>query len=78
MLAPAPCVTDPEEGARNAAILVGMVVSCKLAGVDLFAWFRDALTRVSNHSASRVHELIPREWKPRFCPQATPAAPAAA
>jgi len=67
-----------EQGARNTAILVSLVVSCKLAGVDPFAYFRDVLTRVSTHPASRVHELIPREWRLRFGPQSTPAAPAAA
>jgi transposase len=66
-----------EQGARNAAILVGLVVSCKLAGVDPFAYFRDVLTRVSTHPASRVHELIPREWKLRFGPQTAPAVSAA-
>lgn len=64
-----------EEGARNAAILFSVIVSCKLAGVDPFAYLRDVLTRISTHPADRIHELIPREWKKRFGSQAaTPAA----
>jgi len=64
-----------ENGARNAAILFSIVVSCKLAGVDPFAYLRDILARLPNHPADRIHELIPREWKKRFGPQATtPAA----
>ncbi len=64
-----------ENGARNAAILFSIVVSCKLAGVDPFAYLRDILTRLQNHPADRIHELIPREWKKSFGPQATtPAA----
>ena len=64
-----------ENGARNAALLFSIVVSCKLAGVDPFAYLRDILTRLQNHPANRIHELIPRDWKKRFSPQAaTPAA----
>jgi transposase len=63
------------EGACNAAILFSIVVSCKLAGVDPFAYLRDVLTRIPTHPADRIHELIPREWKERFGPQsATPVA----
>ncbi len=67
-----------EDGARNAAVLFSVVVSCKLAGVDPFAYLKDVLIRISTHPADRVHELIPREWKKRFGPHADPATPAAA
>lgn len=69
------------DGARNAAVLFSVIVSCKLAGVDPFAYLRDVLTRIQSHPADRVNKLIPREWKKRFgaqTPPATPAAPAAA
>lgn len=67
-----------EQGARNAAILFSVVVSCKLAGVDPFAYLKDVLTRISTHPADRIHELIPAEWKKRSASQISPAAPAAA
>ncbi|MEW6197808.1 MAG: transposase domain-containing protein [Planctomycetota bacterium] len=57
-----------EGGAENAAILYSLVVSCKLAGVDPFAYFRDVLMRIHSHRAERSSELIPREWKTRFGP----------
>lgn len=57
-----------ESGAENAAILYSLVVSCKLAGVDPFAYFRDVLIRIRTHPAERIAELIPREWKTRFGP----------
>lgn len=63
-------------GARNAAILYSIVVSCKLAGVDPFAYLRDILIRLYDHPADRIHELIPREWKKRFAPQAATSAAA--
>jgi transposase len=55
-----------EGGAEHAAILYSLVVSCKLAGVDPFAYFRDVLLRIHTHPAERIAELIPREWKTRF------------
>ena len=67
-----------ENGARNAAILFSLVVSCKLAGVDPFAYLRDILPRLDSHPANRIHELIPREWQKRFAPQTSPATPAVA
>ena len=67
-----------EDGAGSAAILFSLVVSCKLAGVDPFAYFRDVLMRIHTHPAERVTELIPREWKTRFAPATpTPAQSAA-
>jgi transposase len=69
-----------ETGAEDAAILFSIVVSCKLAAVDPFAYLRDVLTRIHSHPADRIHELAPRQWKPRFGagapnhPHAQPAA----
>jgi hypothetical protein len=60
-----------EGGAEHAAILYSLVVSCKLAGVDPFAYFRDVLMRIHTHPAERIAELIPREWKTRFGPAAS-------
>jgi len=57
-----------EGGAEHAAILFSVIVSCKLADVDPFAYLQDVLTRVGTHPSSRVHELAPREWKKHFAP----------
>lgn len=67
-----------EHGAHNAATLFSIIVSCKLAGVDPFAYLRDILTRIQTHPADRTSELIPREWKKRFAPQTSHATQAAA
>ena len=55
-----------EDGATNAAVLFSIVVSCKLAGVDPFAYLRDVLMRIHTHPADRTHELAPRRWRERF------------
>ena len=59
-----------ESGAEHAAILYSLVVSCKLAGVNPFAYFRDVLMRIHTHPAERIVELILREWNTRFGPAA--------
>ena len=62
----------------DAAILFSVVVSCKLAGVDPFAYLRDVLMRIHTHPADRIHELIPREWQKRFGACSSPQAQSAA
>ena len=45
------------------AILYSILVSCKAAGVEPFAYLADVLVRVCTHPASRVDQLIPRHWR---------------
>jgi len=65
-------------GAENSAILFSVIVSCKLAGVDPFAYLRDVLMRIHSHPPDRIHELIPREWQARFGIRRSPEAQSAA
>ena len=51
-----------ERGAKRAAVIYSLVASCKLCGHDPYAYFRDVLTRVSTHPASRIDELLPSQW----------------
>jgi transposase len=67
-----------EGGAQNAALLYSLVVSCKLAAVDPFAYLRDVLLRIHTHPAERIGELIPREWNTRFGPAASTSVQSAA
>jgi transposase len=50
-------------GGRRAAILYSLVKSCKLQGIDPFAYIRDVLERIHHHPMSRIDELTPRGWK---------------
>jgi len=52
-----------ESGAWRAAIIYSLVASCKLNGLDPFAYFRDVLERVSIHPADKIDELLPSNWK---------------
>jgi hypothetical protein len=53
-----------DRGGRTAAILISVVQSCKLHGVEPWAYIRDILDRVSTHPARRIDELLPDAWKP--------------
>lgn len=62
-----------EAGCR-AAVLMTLVATCKLQGVDPEAYVADVLVRVATTPASRVGELTPRGWKKaRESGQAVPA-----
>jgi hypothetical protein len=53
---------------------LGAALTAKLNGVDPRAWLADVLARIADHRASRLHELLPWNWK---AAQASPAAEAA-
>lgn len=52
-----------EEGGRRAAVCYTLVNSCKLAGIDPFAYLKDVLERVGSHPYREVGDLTPLRWK---------------
>ncbi|WP_456785598.1 transposase domain-containing protein [Bradyrhizobium sp. USDA 4516] len=40
-----------------------MITTCRLNDVDPKAWLADVLTRIADLPTSRLHELLPWEWK---------------
>lgn len=59
-------------GGQAAATIYTLVESCKKAGIDPYHYLADVLTRVAIHPASRVHDLIPANWKRIFGPTVLP------
>jgi transposase len=55
-----------EIGAKRVGVIQSLLVTCRLQGVDAYVYLVDVLQRISEHPASRVIELTPREWKTRF------------
>ncbi|HEX5828617.1 MAG TPA: IS66 family transposase [Candidatus Limnocylindrales bacterium] len=51
------------EAGRRAAVLMTLVATCKLQGVDPEAYLADVLVRVNTTPLSRLGELTPRGWK---------------
>jgi transposase len=67
-----------ERGGRAAAIFYSLVETCKMAGVEPFAWLADVLARVPSHPADRIDELLPFNWQPLKPPGSPPLPPGAA
>ncbi|UWU83055.1 IS66 family transposase [Bradyrhizobium yuanmingense] len=52
-----------QRGTDRAAIMLTMITTCRLNDVDPKAWLADVLARVADLPTSRLHELLPWEWK---------------
>lgn len=50
------------EGAKRTAVLYSLVQSCRLVGVDPFAYVRDVLRRLPTHPQRLIGELTPKGW----------------
>lgn len=55
-----------EYGAEWAAVIYTLVATCRRADVDPFLYLRDVLERISDHPASKIDQLFPRQWKENF------------
>jgi transposase len=52
-----------ERGAERAAAMTTLIATAKLNDVDPLAWLADVLARIADTPHSRLHELLPWEWK---------------
>jgi len=58
-----------EVGAEAVGIFQSLLSTCRLHGVDPYAYLVDVLQRVDDHPMSDVEALTPRLWKQRFAEQ---------
>ena len=59
-----------DRGGERAAAMYTLIGTAKLNGIDPQAWLADVLRRIADHPASRLHELLPWNWKLRQIPAA--------
>lgn len=52
-----------DRGGERAAAMYALIATAKLNDVDPRAWLADVLARISDHPATRLHELLPWNWK---------------
>lgn len=52
-----------EAGGHRAAVIYSLVASCKLCGIDPFAYLRDAITRCCDPRLDAFADLTPAAWK---------------
>ncbi|MBB3291041.1 MULTISPECIES: IS66 family transposase [unclassified Rhizobium] len=52
-----------QRGADRAAVMLTVITTCRLNDVDPKAWLADVLARIADHPVTRLHELLPWQWK---------------
>jgi hypothetical protein len=52
-----------DRGGDRAAAMYSLIVTARLNSVDPRAWLADVLARIADHPASRLHELLPWNWR---------------
>jgi transposase len=52
-----------DRGGQRAAVMYSLIGTAKLNDVDPQAWLADVLARIAGHSASRLDELLPWNWR---------------
>ena len=52
-----------DRGGERAASMYTLIASAKLNNVDPPAWLADVLSRIADHPARRLHELLPWNWQ---------------
>lgn len=52
-----------DRGGQRAAVLYTLIQSARLNAIDPQAWLADVLSRIADHPAQRLHELLPWHWK---------------
>jgi len=52
-----------DEGGGRAAAIYTLIQTAKLNDIDPQAWLADVLTRLPDHPASKIAELLPWNWK---------------
>ncbi len=55
-----------ELGAEHIGIIQSLLVTCRLHDINPYVYLVDVLQRISQHPASKVHELTPVVWKNKF------------
>ena len=52
-----------DRGGERAAMMFSLIATCRLNDVDPLAWLTDVLTRIADLPQTRLHELLPWQWK---------------
>lgn len=58
-----------ERGGHVAATMYSLIGTCRLNGVEPYAWLCDVLKRLPNHPVTKLAELLPYNWKRQFTNQ---------
>ena len=53
-----------QRGGEAAAIAFSLIETCKLNGIEPYAYLKDVLNRINGHRTNRLAELLPFHWQP--------------
>ena len=53
-----------DRGGQRAAAMYSLITTAKMNDVDPQAWLADVLSRIAEHPAHRIDELLPWNWQP--------------
>ena len=53
-----------DRGGQRAAAVYSLIATAKMNDVDPQAWLADVLSRIAEHPAHRINELLPWNWQP--------------
>ena len=53
-----------DRGGQRAAAIYSLIATAKMNDVDPQAWLADVLSRIAEHRALRIDELLPWNWQP--------------
>jgi transposase len=51
------------DAARRSGMLYSLLGTCKMHGIEPYAWLKDILQRIADHPINRIHELLPHRYK---------------
>lgn len=51
------------DAARRSGMLYSLLGTCKMHGVEPYAWLKDVLLRIADHPINKIHELLPHRYK---------------
>ncbi len=52
-----------DRGGQRAAAMYSLIVTAKMNDIDPQAWLADVLARINDLPQTKLHELLPWEWK---------------
>ena len=52
-----------ERGADRATVMTTLITTAKMNDVDPQAWLADVLARIAEHSAHKLDDLLPWNWR---------------
>ena len=52
-----------DRGGERAALLLTLIQTARLNGIDPQAWLADVLARIAEHPANGLDELLPWNWR---------------